>query len=132
MLLIPCILIAILLLFTDIYAEGEPDSGNYDQAMESGEIQYTDSPVNKLGRGVVNTATCWAEIPAEIFAVSKDSDPVLGCTLGLAQGIFAGLLRGLTGIYDTLTFFAPPYDKPLMEPEYALQSVDQKQKEYLW
>lgn len=120
------------MLLTDIYAESEVDTGNYDETIETSEIKYTNSPVNKLGRGVVNTATCWAEIPAEIFAVSKDSDPVAGCTLGLAKGIFTGLLRGLTGIYDAVTFLIPPYNKPLMEPEYALQSVDQKQKEYLW
>jgi len=31
-----------------------------------------------------------------------------------------------------VTFFAPPYDKPLMEPEYAMKEADDNIKDYLW
>jgi putative exosortase-associated protein (TIGR04073 family) len=82
------------------------------------------SAFDKLSRGVVNTVTCWAEIPEGIIKVSKEEEPVKGCVLGTIGGACAMALRAATGIFDTLTFFVPPYDKPLMEPEYALQGSD--------
>ena len=101
-------------------------------AIETDQINYETTAVNKLGRGLVNTATFWAEVPAEMAKVSKNSDPVLGCTLGVAQGTVNALIRGVTGVFDAVTFLVPPYDKPLMRPEYALNSADAKMKEYLW
>lgn len=95
-------------------------------------IQHDKSPINKLGRGAINTATFWAEVPAGVFRVSEDRGPALGVTLGIAEGAFTALLRGMTGIFDLVTFAIPPYNKPLMKPEYALQNLDEKQKEYLW
>ena len=101
-------------------------------SIDTMEIDYANSPVNKFGRGVINTATCWAEVPAEIARVSKDSDPVLGWTLGLAQGTINTIIRGAVGIYDTLTCVVPPYNKPEMQPEYALASADEAFRAYLW
>jgi len=104
----------------------------YYQAMDTAMIQYENSPTNKLGRGALNTATFWAEIPAQALKVSKERDPLQGMTVGVAEGIFTSLLRGMTGIYDIVTFAIPPYDRPLMEPEYAFQAADKQIKDNLW
>lgn len=112
--------------------DNKADTEDSDASIAVSEIQYDNSPMNKLGRGAVNTATCWAEIPAQVCRVSKDKDPFLGATLGLLEGGVTTIIRGVTGIIDFVTFFAPPYDKPLMEPEYALKSADDEFKEYLW
>jgi putative exosortase-associated protein (TIGR04073 family) len=111
-----------------VYAADEELAFEFDTA----DINYQNTPVNKFGRGVVNTATCWAEIPGEFFRVSNQSDPSIGLTLGVMQGTINAILRGAVGIFDTLTFFIPPYNKPEMKPEYALQSADKSFREYLW
>ncbi len=103
-----------------------------NNAVESDYICYDNTPVKKLTRGVTNTAFCWAEIPADVAKTAKQTDPVIGLTYGTAKGILTGVTRGLLGIVDTLTFFVPPYDKPLMKPEYAYSRADEKMKDYLW
>jgi len=95
-------------------------------------INYNDSPINKLSRGAINTASCWLEVPAEVFRVSQEKDPLLGVTVGFAQGICTAAVRGVTGLFDAVTFAAPSYDKPILEPEYAHQSLDQAFQDYLW
>lgn len=95
-------------------------------------INYENTALNKLGRGVINTATAWAEIPAEVCKVSRERDPFLGATLGVVEGTITGVIRGVSGLIDAFTFFMPPYDKPMMKPEYALNHADEQFKEYLW
>jgi putative exosortase-associated protein (TIGR04073 family) len=127
-----CVLIIPLILgmviIPNIARAEDEDSYGFDTA----DIQYENSPVNKLGRGLINTATCWAEIPGEVARVSNETNPAIGFTLGVVQGTINTLIRGAMGIVDTLTFFAPPYDKPMMKPEYALVSADENIKNYLW
>ena len=122
--------VLILVFSVNIYAQdnrataaGEEDAGSL---IDTADMRYEKSPLNKLGRGIINTLTCWAEIPAEAYKVSEDKDPLTGCTLGVAEGFFTAMLRGLTGIFDTVTFIIPPYNKPLMKPEYALTSAFEK------
>jgi putative exosortase-associated protein (TIGR04073 family) len=123
------VLLLALSIYIGAYAEEASDDGAW---VDSRTIDYTNSAVNKLGRGIINTATCWAEIPGQIAEVSRKQDPVIGWTLGLVEGTCTALVRGVTGIVDILTFAAPPYDKPNMKPEYALTSADEKIKKYLW
>ena len=101
-------------------------------ALSTGDIPYETSPFNKLGRGAINVASCVAEVPFEMFKVSKEKDPVVGCTLGLLQGVFNAFARGVTGIVDIVTFPIPPYNKPLMEPEYVFKSTDEMVKDKAW
>jgi putative exosortase-associated protein (TIGR04073 family) len=103
-----------------------------DNALDSDYISYDNTPVRKLTRGITNTAFCWAEIPADVAKTAKQTDPIIGVTYGTVKGVFTGVTRGLLGIVDTLTFFIPPYDKPLMKPEYAYTRADEKTKDYLW
>lgn len=117
----------------DIEMEDDPEMDEVQNGgIQADRIDYGKSPLNKLGRGATNLVTCWAEIPATAIRVSQEKDPALGWTVGVAEGVFTALLRGATGLFDTVTCVIPPYDKPLMQPEYALNDLDKEQKEYLW
>jgi len=87
---------------------------------------YYDSPAEKMGNGFLNTATAWVDIPYEMARVSSESNIVAGLTVGLGEGVISGFARGVSGVADMATFGVPPYDKPLMEPDYK---ADNPQKE---
>ncbi|MFA5262136.1 MAG: exosortase system-associated protein, TIGR04073 family [Candidatus Omnitrophota bacterium] len=90
---------------------------------------YGKTPFNKLTRGVLNMSTFFFEVPAGVIRVGKEKDNYfIGATIGTAQGFFACILRAVTGVFDTVTFVIPPYNKPVMEPEYAVQSLEEAQK----
>jgi len=126
--LIACALILVLLFNVCAYAQDENMDSTRESAaaIETNNIPYKHSPINKFGRGLINTVTCWAEIPGQVAVVSKEQNPAIGMTLGLGEGMFTMLLRGATGLVDVFTFFMPPYDKPLMQPEYAIVDADKK------
>lgn len=131
--LLTCVFtLAISMFFTTgIYAY-EYDYDAYTGEAIKDDISYKNTPINKLGRGTINTATCWAEVPARVFKVSNKYDPLTGLTLGTVEGVFSGIFRGLTGIFDAVTFLIPPYNKPVMQPEYALARLDGEIEDYLW
>ena len=134
------VLCAIVLIFGFVYVgycEEEEQSNQICFSMPAYQIDrdqmtYSNKPINKLGRGVINMATFWMEIPAEVAKVSKEKDPVAGATFGVVQGTITSVVRGLTGIYDTVTFMIPSYSKPAMKPEYAWQAADEKVRAWLW
>ncbi|MDD2689194.1 MAG: exosortase system-associated protein, TIGR04073 family [Candidatus Omnitrophica bacterium] len=128
-----CSVILALSLLTPADAqEVQTEVTDYGYSIDNNNINYENSPVNKLGRGLINTATCWAEVPASVARVSEQTDPFVGTTLGAVEGVFTGILRGITGLFEAVTFVIPPYNKPIMEPEYALKSADDNLREYLW
>jgi putative exosortase-associated protein (TIGR04073 family) len=88
------------------------------------------TPVNKLIRGVVNCLTFIVELPASVCDVSKRKGVLAGSTLGVADGIFTSFLRLGTGVFDTVTCLIPPYDKPILKPEYAIDSAVDKMGPY--
>ncbi|MDD5505305.1 MAG: exosortase system-associated protein, TIGR04073 family [Candidatus Omnitrophica bacterium] len=96
------------------------------------EIPYSESSLNKLERGVINMATFWLELPAEVAKVSDEQDPAAGATVGVVNGVITSAIRGVTAIYDTVTFPVPSYTKPVMKPEYAWTAADEKMKAWLW
>ncbi len=108
----------------DILVE-ESQEGVIDNSINADEFNFEQTPINKLGRGVLNFSTCWGELIAEFFNASGTKDPMVGITIGLAQGMVTSLYRGGSGLYDILTFPYPPYDRPPMKPEYALQHADE-------
>lgn len=118
-----CAFALVLALNTGVLAEeAKKTDANSCPAVDTQDMRYSKSPINKLGRGVINTATCWLEVPAEIGRVGAVKGPFVGYTLGLVEGLFTTMLRGATGMLDAVTFIIPPYDKPLMQPEYAADS----------
>jgi len=84
------------------------------------------TPINKFFRGFVNTLTFLVELPASICDVTKRKGAVSGCTLGVADGIATSFVRLGTGLFDLVTFLIPPYNKPLLKPEYAIDSASDK------
>jgi len=74
------------------------------------------SALTKLGDGLVNLLTGWMEIPRQIDISSKSDSPTYGVVQGLIRGIAYTILRTGSGALDAVTFFVPPYDKPLMQP----------------
>jgi len=126
------ILICCVLIFAVSLASAYAGHYRHKDVIDEEDFDYKDSPANKLGRGLINTATCWTEIPGEMARISNETDPLVGSTIGLFQGTFLALVRGLTGLYDTLTFAVPPYDEPVMEPEYGILRADEELKDYLW
>jgi len=84
-------------------------------AMDAG--QYAEGAGSKLGRGLVNTATGWGEIPMQSYVGSQE-DGVLGGVGGFFRGIGLGVARTLTGAFEIATFWAPVPEefKPVMQP----------------
>jgi putative exosortase-associated protein (TIGR04073 family) len=95
-------------------------------AMDTRLMTLAKTPVNKLMRGLVNCLTCLVELPAAICDITKRKGPLLGSTLGVVDGIFTSFMRLGTGAFDAVTFVIPPYDKPLLKPEYAIDSAVDK------
>jgi putative exosortase-associated protein (TIGR04073 family) len=132
-LLIYCALILVLSPAVGIYAEEtEDESVSAEYSIQTSDINYKNSPVEKFGRGVINAATCWAEVPRQAIEVSQEEDPFVGGTLGVFEGVLTGVVRCVTGVFEAVTCIVPPYDQPLMQPTYALEGAEKEMKEYLW
>jgi len=102
-----------------------PEEEKKAALIDTADMKYDKTPINKLGRGVANITTFYLEVPASMFRVSKEKGELVGFTLGFFQGTLTSLLRLTAGLYDTVTFVIPSYSKPLMQPEYATESLEQ-------
>lgn len=123
------VLCVFFLAFTLLYAQ---DTMMTTATLNTDEMQFENTPLNKLGRGVINTASCWTEIIGQSAKVSKEKNLFLGLTIGVTEGVITGLVRGLTGILDITTFLFPPYNQPLVEPEYNLKSANDKLDNFIF
>lgn len=75
----------------------------------------------KLGRGVINIATGWLELPKNIYNTTTETNPGMGITYGTLKGLGMTVVRTAAGIFDAATFLFPvpkDYD-PLMKPEFV-------------
>ena len=140
--LVICLITFVLFSFSNAYSSDSKDNNSQTTGHEGSaekeaealinttDMRYKKTPLNKLGRGVLNVSTCFLEIPASMIRVSKEKDNTfLGVTIGTAQGLFTALLRSVTGVFDAVTFIIPPYSKTLMDPEYAIESLENAQLE---
>ncbi len=87
---------------------------------------YKDTPLEKMGTGVINLATSWTDIPKEITAVSEKYNLLMGYTLGFGKGLVSSIVRGMAGTIDTVTCGLPPYDEPTMKAEYKVNKPNQE------
>ena len=88
---------------------------------------YLDGATRKLGRGVANIVTAPLELLRMPCLVSQRDGGVSGATVGLAHGVVAMVSRGLSGVVETVTFFAPVPKKdfaPLISPEFVYANGD--------
>ncbi len=101
-----------------------PAAHAYD---ESAVILYQGGPVRKLGRGVGNLLTSWAELPLAMERTAKEEGQVAGVTLGALRGVGMAVARALAGGFETATFLFPSPEvgyAPLIQPEYlSLQDL---------
>jgi len=84
-----------------------------------------DQPANKMGTGIVNATTGWADVPKKIADRSAQQNPLAGLTIGFGEGIVTGVARTTAGALDVAMFSLPPYDKPLMESEYKVSNPNE-------
>jgi len=87
----------------------------------TGGPSYVSGSLGKLGRGIANIATCPIELPRTIEKVSLKDGYVAGATVGILQGVWRTVLRGVVGVFEVVTFPAeiPEGFKPLITPEFA-------------
>jgi len=97
----------------------------YLKSINADSNAYDDSPANKMGMGMINAATSWTELPRQVARVSEEDNALAGWTLGLGAGVVTGLARGVSGAFDMATCGLPPYDQPLMEPEYKVKQPNE-------
>jgi len=104
-----------------------PQSSNLKQPtnLNLGSESYADTPVEKMGVGIINTTTSWADVPQKVAEVSERDNIFLGVTLGLGEGIVSGLARGASGVADVATFGLAPYNRPAIEPTYKVENPNE-------
>lgn len=82
---------------------------------------YADGALRKLGRGVANVVTCPGELIRTSQLVGQRDGYISALTVGVAQGAWRTLLRGVTGVFEVVTFYAeiPKGFEPIMKPEFV-------------
>ena len=79
----------------------------------------------KLLRGFLNIPFCVMEIPLEINKEIQLTDPFTGFWVGLVNGSVKTWKRGVTGVWEVLTFpiEVPEGYKPLCDPEFPMMDI---------
>ena len=82
---------------------------------------YVSGALRKLGRGIANIATCPVELPRTVERVCLKDGYVAGATVGVLQGLWRTVLRGVVGAFEVVTFPAaiPNGFDPILKPEFA-------------
>lgn len=96
-------------------------------AAQAGEGQsYLHGATRKLGRGVCNIITCPLELLRVPDLVGRSDGYLAASTVGLARGLVHGVLRGLAGVIEVVTFpIEVPNDfGPIVKPEYVWTEGD--------
>ncbi|MFC1577206.1 exosortase system-associated protein, TIGR04073 family [Candidatus Omnitrophota bacterium] len=81
---------------------------------------YCDNALDKLGRGICNTSTCFFEVISQSAKVKEEKGSIAGMTLGLAKGVMMTMVRAVVGVYEIATFPVPfpgGYKPILTDPE---------------
>ena len=95
------------------------------------EGSYIDGASRKLGRGIANVATCPLELIRTSELVGRQDGYVAALSIGLIQGAWRTLLRGVVGIVEIATFYIEiPNDfQPLVHPEFVWAHGDWSKRE---
>lgn len=83
---------------------------------------YLNTPVDKMGEGIINLTTFWLDVPRTISQDSQEHSFFYGMTIGFFRGIAESIKRGSSGAIDAATFSLPPYNKPVMRPLYTVSN----------
>ena len=82
---------------------------------------YMSGALRKLGRGAVNVVSCPAELIRTPELVGRKDGYPAALSVGILQGLWNGIVRGVVGIVDVGTFFVefPKQDfAPILQPEF--------------
>ncbi|MDD5594955.1 MAG: exosortase system-associated protein, TIGR04073 family [Candidatus Omnitrophica bacterium] len=87
---------------------------------------FANEPKDKISRGVVNVLSSVLEVPQNIDIEWKQSkNAVIGVFAGTLKGLFWGVSRCVSGLWDLVSF---PFPKPnnynsVIQPEYVQRGV---------
>lgn len=107
----------LLLSFDDAAAD------DYRTIENSSPQEVVDAMSTKVVRGVANAATGWVEFPKQIYITFRDDGIAKGLFVGPLKGVGMTLVRTVTGVLETVTFFVPYpgfYD-PYFDPSFVWQ-----------
>ncbi len=84
-----------------------------------------DQMMHKLGRGIVNLFTGIVEVPKNMGAEWRKTDPFSGMVVGFIKGCGWGICRTAAGAFEIVTFPLPVPEGyiPIMEPEFVLTDI---------
>ena len=57
----------------------------------------------KMSRGVINSASCWVELPRNIYTETKNN-AIIGPLKGVFKGLGLTVTRAIAGVMDIATF----------------------------
>ena len=77
--------------------------GNTTATEVSGESFRGEENLCNMGRGIVNIATCWLEIPRCII-YHNSQVPVMGTIVGICEGAGFTVVRAFSGVMDFISF----------------------------
>lgn len=80
--------------------------------------EQDNNPLKKLARGSSNILFSITEIPRQMVKEKKANGDVAGLFWGPLKGICFMLGRMAVGVYELVTFIAPPYE-PIIHPEFV-------------
>ncbi|MDD5155385.1 MAG: exosortase system-associated protein, TIGR04073 family [Candidatus Omnitrophica bacterium] len=108
----------------ELFDLGTGPSGGFLDSLNTNKDIYDNSPASKGGDGLLNAVSAWVDIPKGINEEARENNLFLGLTVGFGKGLVTGFAREIAGVADIATFGLPPYDKPLMKPEYTVSNPD--------
>lgn len=95
------------------------------QAAMAHSEDYPIHMADKLGRGIANTATGWAELPKTIMiTTSQEENIVYGFTAGVFSGLVQAVGRTLHGALEVATFMIPT--NPTAKPGFIWEDFNKK------
>lgn len=73
--------------------------------------KYGQKAMGMLGRGLLNAASCFVDIPVGTVNGAKRNKPqIFGAVGGFATGCMCAILRAASGVIDVATFWVPGFN----------------------
>jgi putative exosortase-associated protein (TIGR04073 family) len=88
---------------------------------DEGSPTYMQGALRKLGRGAANAVSCPLELIRTPELVGRKDGYPAALTVGILQGAWNGVVRGVVGVTEVVTFFVefPKQDfAPIVQPEF--------------